>query len=153
MQGKLTGLTARDKALLVARYRVPQPRVALGPRLVDLAHAALDVSDGLVADLGHICATSKLAATIDEAAVPLSPAARKALSRDPTLIDRVLGGGDDYEILFTAPAAAASVLAGLAESVKVPITRIGQMAKGEGVQVRGADGTLRRLETGGWTHF
>jgi thiamine-monophosphate kinase len=152
-QGKLTGLSARDKALLVARYRVPQPRVTLGPRLIDLATAALDVSDGLVADLGHICETSKLSATVEEAAVPLSPAARKALSREPALIERILTGGDDYEILFTAPAAAAPVLANLAETVKVPLTRIGRMAPGAGVQVQFRDGSVRHLEAGGWTHF
>jgi thiamine-monophosphate kinase len=152
-QGTLTGLAARDKALLVARYRVPQPRVTLGPRLVDLATAALDVSDGVIADLGHICETSKLGAVVEEAALPLSAAARKALTRDPALIEKILTGGDDYEILFTAQAAAAPVLANLAETVKVPLTRIGRMEKGEGVRVQARDGTLRRLEKGGWAHF
>jgi thiamine-monophosphate kinase len=152
-QGKLAHLSDSERAALIDRYRLPRPRVTLGPKLIGLATAALDVSDGVVADLGHICETSHLAATIDEASLPLSPASRAALAAAPDLIDRILGGGDDYEILFTAPPEAAAKLAALAGTTGLAVTRIGRMAAGEGVQIRAADGRLRRLAKGGWAHF
>jgi thiamine-monophosphate kinase len=150
---KLAHLSEKDRASLIARYRLPLPRVTLGPQLVGLATAALDVSDGVVADLGHICETSHLAATIEEGSVPLSDAARAALAHNPDLIDRILGGGDDYEILFTAPPEAGPNLAGLAGKSGIALTRIGRMAAGEGVQIRAENGRLRRLAAGGWSHF
>lgn len=152
-QGTLAHLSDADRAALTDRYRLPRPRVTLGPKLIGLATAALDVSDGVVADLGHICETSHLAAIVEETNVPLSAAARAALEHAPDLIDRVLGGGDDYEILFTAPPCLAADLAALAGATGLPLTRIGRMAAGEGVQIRAAGGRLRRLARGGWAHF
>jgi thiamine-monophosphate kinase len=152
-QGKLAHLSENDRASLIARYRLPLPRVTLGPKLVGLATASLDVSDGVVADLGHICETSHLAATIEEVSLPFSDAARAALAHAPDLIDRTLGGGDDYEILFTAPPQVAPKLADLAGKAGIPLTRIGRMAAGEGVQIRAGNGRLRRLTAGGWSHF
>jgi thiamine-monophosphate kinase len=152
-QGKFAHLSEKHRASLIARYRLPLPRVTLGPKLVGLATAALDVSDGVVADLGHICETSHLAATIEEGIMPLSDAARAALAHTPDLIDRILGGGDDYEILFTAPPQAGPRLADLAGQSSISLTRIGQMAAGEGVQIRAENGRLRRLASGGWSHF
>jgi thiamine-monophosphate kinase len=152
-QGKLAHLAEKDRTSLIARYRLPLPRVPLGPNLVGLASASLDVSDGVVADLGHICETSHLAATIEEASLPLSDAARAALDHAPELIDRILGGGDDYEILFTAAPQAGPTLADLAAKSGIPLTRIGRMAAGEGVQIRAQNGRLRRLTAGGWSHF
>lgn len=152
-QGKLSHLSESDRASLIARYRLPLPRVMLGPKLVGLATASLDVSDGVVADLGHICETSHLAATIEEASVPLSGAARTAIAHAPDLIDRILAGGDDYEILFTAPPQARPKLADLAGNLGLSLTRIGRMAAGEGVQIRAENGHLRRLAAGGWSHF
>lgn len=152
-QGKLAHLADTDRASLIARYRLPLPRVRLGPKLVGLATASLDVSDGVVADLGHICAMSHLAATIEEASVPLSDAGRAALAHAPDLIDGILGGGDDYEILFTAPPQAGPQLANVAGTSGVPLTKIGRMTAGEGVQIRAENGRFRRLAMGGWSHF
>lgn len=152
-RGALTGGDARAREFLADRYRLPRPRVALGPRLVGLAHAALDVSDGLVADLAHICETSNVAAAVEEARVPLSAAASAALAAEGDLIDRVLGGGDDYEILFTAPPAADNTIAALAHELALPLTRIGAIEAGRGVRVMRADGTARPLEHRGWQHF
>lgn len=152
-RGRLRFLKPRQRDALIGRYRLPQPRVALGPHLLGVASASIDVSDGLVADLGHLCETSKLAGVIEEARVPLSPPARAALARRPQLIAQVLTGGDDYEILFTAPAAAANTLERLAGELKVPITRIGRMTAGKGVTVLDAEGRARKLARPGWTHF
>ena len=102
-KGQLSNIDDLAARFLVDRYRLPQPRVAVGPRLIGAATAALDVSDGLVADLRHLCETSGLDAVVDEADVPLSEAARAALHVKPSVMDAILTGGDDYEIAFAAP--------------------------------------------------
>ncbi len=152
-RGELGFLKSRARDYLVERYRLPQPRVAVGPQLLGVANAAIDISDGLVADLGHICETSKLAAVIEEALLPLSAAAKAVLAERPELIASVLTGGDDYEILFTAPAAAAKAVDDLAGAARLPITRIGRMETGRGVTVLEATGRRRKLAQSGWTHF
>ncbi len=149
---KLRTLKPTARAFLEGRYRLPQPRVAVGPRLLGVATAALDVSDGLVADLGHLAANSKLGAVIEQKLVPLSPATAAAVAKQPALMERVLTGGDDYEILFTAPASADKLLGTLSRETGVPITRIGRMEPGKGVRVIDTSGRPRRLAAGGWTH-
>lgn len=91
-----------DLDFLAGRYRLPLPRLALGQRLRGLVHATMDISDGLVGDLQHICETSHVGAQIAVDRVPLSNPARAALANGPGLIETVLGGDDDYELLFTA---------------------------------------------------
>ena len=152
LRGGLAGLTDVQKDALIERYRLPQPRVACGPRLVGLAHSAIDVSDGLIADLGHIADVSGVAAVVEAASVPLSTAGAAALELDPSLRDAVLGGGDDYELLFTAPAAAAARLASLSAELGLPITAIGHIESGRGVRVRDAAGADIALGVTGFTH-
>ena len=96
------GLDPTQSAAVIERYRRPVPRLALGQGLVGVAHACADVSDGLIADLAHICRASGVTATIDAARVPLSPAGRTVVAADPALLPALLGGGDDYELVFTA---------------------------------------------------
>ncbi len=153
----LRGQVADDAAgHLAGRYRLPRPRLALGQALVGLARAAMDVSDGLVQDLGHLCraAAPPCAAVIEAASVPLSPAARAALAADPGLLAAVLGGGDDYELLFAASPADAAEVVARAAGARAPVTRIGRFLAGPpGVQVIGADGVPLALARGGWSHF
>ncbi len=155
LQGKLAALGAAERRHLIDRYRLPRPRAALGPLLAEggLAHAAIDVSDGLVADLGHVCAASGLGAEIETVRLPLSAAAAAALDADPELIRRVLGGGDDYEILFTAPPALLGAIAGLARRLDLPLTVIGRMTGGSGVRIVVPDGGDLVLDTPGFRHF
>jgi thiamine-monophosphate kinase len=157
LRGELTGLDANDADFLVDRYRLPRPRVALGPRLVGLASAALDISDGLLADLQHICQVSELAAVVEATRVPLSSAVRAALATNAGSITTVLTGGDDYEILFTAPAAAVNELAELSQALDVPITAIGRMVPPFGgkteVTVLNEFGKPLAVDRMGWTHF
>ncbi len=107
LRGAYPGLAPEHRAALIDRYRLPEPRVELGPRLSGVAHAMIDVSDGLLADLGHICETSHVAAIVEQALLPLSPAARLVVEAEPAIRPRLAAGGDDYELLFTAPAEAA----------------------------------------------
>ncbi|MBI4183767.1 MAG: thiamine-phosphate kinase [Proteobacteria bacterium] len=136
-----------------ARYRRPEPRLALGRRLVGLAHAAIDVSDGLVADLGHVCEVSGVGAVIEAERIPLSAAGRAALAADPGLLAALITGGDDYELVFTVAPEAAARVAGLAVELDLALTGIGRIEAGAGVRVVGADGRELALAATGWRHF
>jgi len=158
LRNALPDVGAVAATFLVERYRVPRPRVALGPRLVGLANAAIDISDGLVADLRHVCEVSELAAVVEASRVPLSAAACGVLAARPGYLAAVLTGGDDYEILFTAPPAAAEDLGRLSRTLDVPITPIGRMktpssATEDRVTVLDGNGRAMVLGRGGWAHF
>jgi thiamine-monophosphate kinase len=139
---------------LAGRYRLPRPRVALGQELAGLATAAMDVSDGLVQDLGHLCRAAGCGAKLEAAAVPLSGPAAALLKDRPGLLPRILTGGDDYELLFAArPEAAPDILA-RAAAAGVAATRIGRFVAGKpAVTVQDASGAAMTLERGGWSHF
>jgi thiamine-monophosphate kinase len=147
------GLGPAYAKALIARFQLPEPRVALGPRLAGIAHAMGDVSDGLVADLGHICAASRVAATIEMAAVPLSLAAKTILAEGWVAPAALATGGDDYELLFAAPPEASAAIEGLAAELAVPITPIGIIEDGSGVRLLDAGGAEIPLAAAGWTHF
>lgn len=155
--GSLAVEEAEDRDFLVDRFRRPQPRVSLGPKLVGIASAAADVSDGLVADLGHICRASKLNAEINMEDVPLSHAARRAVTDRQSLHLNLLSGGDDYEIVFTAPLTALDQLKQVARETGVAITRIGRMAIRDSaappVIVLDASGAQLEVRDGGYRHF
>jgi thiamine-monophosphate kinase len=126
------------REVLRQRLARPTPRVALGRALVGLAHAAVDVSDGLLADLGHVCARSGVGAQLDAAALPLSDALRRVVADDDAR-QCVLRGGDDYELCFTAAPARRDALAALAVRLHLPLTRIGTIIAGQGVACAGDD--------------
>jgi thiamine-monophosphate kinase len=151
LQGELPADAAGH---LADRYRLPKPRLALGQALAGLATAAMDVSDGLVQDLGHLCRAAGCGAELQAAAVPLSPAAGALVARDPALLPRLLTGGDDYELLFAAPSAVAPDIQARAASCGVAVSRIGHFVPGEAlVTVADATGAPMRLGAGGWSHF
>lgn len=149
--GRLDGLDGPSRDYLIGRYRVPEPRLALGHALVGLARSCMDVSDGLIGDLGHICACSGVAARLTAAKVPLSDPARKVLAREPGRLAEILTGGDDYELLFTAPPGARGSIARAAAAVAV--TRIGTIAVGTGVEIEDATTLGLALQNKGFQHF
>jgi thiamine-monophosphate kinase len=143
--GRLTDPTGH----LLSRYRLPRPRV--GMAIAGVASAGMDVSDGLVQDLGHICRVSNVAADIDAARVPLSEAARAA---GPDWLATCLTGGDDYELLLAVPLTREAALQEAARAAGVAVTRIGAFRRGTpGVMVSGTDGKPMSFERGGWSHF
>ena len=146
-------LGARGRDFLVRRYRLPEPRLELGRRLIGAVHAAADISDGLVADLGHICKASHLGATIDASLLPLSRPARTLIGAAPERRHLALTAGDDYELVFAAPAAARRRLLALGKSLGVPVTEIGRLDKGKGVRIRDAAGREIKLDRSGYRHF
>ena len=145
---------ARGAKHLLDRYLHPQPRTALSPALRRCASAAIDISDGLVGDIGHICEVSGVGAELESNLVPLSPAARAALAAEPGLLSVVLNGGDDYEIAATVPESSAVAFAREAERAGVPVTRIGRIVRGKGPPaVKDVAGNVVRLTTRSHTHF
>jgi thiamine-monophosphate kinase len=143
--GKLSDPTG----FLLDRYRLPQPRV--GFAITGIARAGIDVSDGLVQDLGHICRASAVAAELEVEAVPLSDAARLA---GPDWRTTCLTGGDDYELLLAVPPDRSQALRDAAARSGIPVTRIGHFHSGPPeVMVRQASGEPLALTKGGWSHF
>ena len=153
IRGELPGLSAGDRAFLADRYRLPRPRLALGQRLVGIAKAMMDISDGLVADLGHICEVSGVGAVVEAARLPLSPAARAAIAAEPVLLTAALAAGDDYELLFTAPPDAEKRVTALSSELGVPVTPVGRIEPGAGVRVLDAKGAAIPLTGAGYRHF
>jgi thiamine-monophosphate kinase len=138
-------------AHLLSRLDRPQPRVAAGLALRGLATAAIDVSDGLAADLAHILEASGVGAELWDAALPVSPALAAHLGRDQAL-ERVLGGGDDYELCFTAPPGARETIGAAFAALGLPLVRIGRMVAGPGLRRLGARGERLPLPPG-YRHF
>ena len=152
----LTGKAALDPAnakFVLDRYRLPQPRTSIGPYLAGLASAAIDVSDGLIADLGHICETSSVAATILADTVPLSPAGRAAIDAGQLTVSEAMSGGDDYELLFCAPPETRDALSRLSATLDVAITEIGEITAGTGVELIDGNGEAVVIDRPGHTHF
>jgi thiamine-monophosphate kinase len=152
LQGQIE-LPAADASFLARRYRLPDPRTALAPALCAHASAALDISDGLAADFGHLCRASGVAGSITFARLPLSPAAANALRSRPDLRTAIVSGGDDYEILLTAPPTETMALLACGARVGVELSEIGTIAAGEGIAVvLDLDGAPMKLAQTGWTH-
>ena len=116
------------------RYLLPQPRNALAEAVQRSAAAAMDISDGLAGDLGKLCRASKVAAEIDAARVPLSDATRAAVAAEPALMETVLTGGDDYEIILTLASEKLAAFRAAADAADVPVTEIGRIEAGEGAR-------------------
>ena len=147
----LQGRAQDPTGFLADRYRLPQPRLALGAGLHGIATAAIDVSDGLLQDCGHLCRESGVSAVIEAASVPLSAAAR-ALGAD--WLETCLSGGDDYELLLAVPEVRAPALLALSAQAGVPVTRIGALHAGAPeVRVVGAGGAALRFGKAGWSHL
>ena len=139
-------------AFLQRRYRLPQPRTTLGPKLVGIVNAAADVSDGLLADAGHIADASHLAVHIERERVPLSSAARGVLAAKPQFWANVLGGGDDYELVMAVPPRKRAALHAVAAAAGVKVTLIGRFARGKGTHLTIGGREVRALRKG-YVHF
>ncbi len=154
LQNKTPGLTGEQRNFLTGRYLKPRPRVDLGLRLFGLASAATDISDGLVADLGHICSASGVAAVVEWGRVPLSDPVGHILAGSPEEIPTVMAGGDDYELLFTVPEDKTKNIRSLSKDLGIPLTPLGEIIVGGGaVRVLGGDGGEIPMARGGYVHF
>jgi thiamine-monophosphate kinase len=145
-------LAEDDYREAVMRLYEPSPRVSLGQALRGLATAAIDVSDGLLADLTHICRLSGVGAMVELANVPVSDIGAKHIGSDAGR-NAIVAGGDDYELCFTAHPNSRESIQDLANILGIPITRIGQVKRGKGVSLLGADGKAVKIDGRGYDHF
>jgi thiamine-monophosphate kinase len=145
---------AAAQQALVARYRVPQPRVALASAVRDHASAAMDVSDGLAGDLAKLCKASGVSAQIELERVPLSPEARAQLAAGAATIEALISGGDDYEILCTVPEGRLAAFVAAAKPAGIAVTAIGVIRAGTAPpRFVGPDGHEVTLKRGSFSHF
>ncbi|MEQ8232589.1 MAG: thiamine-phosphate kinase [Gammaproteobacteria bacterium] len=152
LDAAVTGRANDDVTALRARYFRPAARVALGRALAPLAHAAIDVSDGLLADLGHLAQASNVAITVRLDQLPLSAALVRHCAREQAL-EYAASGGDDYELALCVPRSACAAARAAAARLGVPLTAIGEVTAGRGVRCLDADGAERRFAAGGYRHF
>lgn len=154
--GGATAPADADAAFLQQRLQQPWPRLAAGPALRPLASAGIDVSDGLIADLGHICRASGVGAIVEEGRLPLSAAARAtAGAAGLNMLEAALYGGDDYELCVTVPPAAlAAAQRAVAASEFLGLTPIGRIVAEPGIRLQGVDGALHAPHAQvGYRHF
>ncbi len=147
-------LTAEAQVFLRERYLLPQPRLELRAALLASAHAAMDISDGLAGDLAKMLRASGLTAEIDTAGVPLSAAAQLASRQNPQLLETILTGGDDYEILAAVPPDRAADFEKAAADAGIPVRRIGVATRGTTAPLfRGPAGEALTLKALSYSHF
>jgi len=142
------GFDASDP--LIRRFRRPEARLPLGQRLRSVASAAIDLSDGLFADVGKLAEASGVGVTLDIDRLPLSAALRAAFPDDAVRF--ALAGGDDYELAFAVPSESETAIAGLGETLGVSVTAIGSFSAGDGIECRSAGQTVE-FDMSGFDHF
>jgi thiamine-monophosphate kinase len=148
------GLGRNHQDHLKSRYLLPQPRNALIDTLRAHATAAMDVSDGLAGDLAKLCRASGVAAEVDVWRVPLSDAVRVARNMEPALVETILTGGDDYEVLATIPADVVPAFFNAAVTADVKVTEIGRIAAGDGTaRFVSEHGEVLRFARPSFSHF
>lgn len=138
---------------LISRLEVPSPRIDLGQQLSGLASAMADVSDGLMADLGHIAAASGVGMEISGAFVPLSSNGKKFVKGSKGGLQMLVSGGDDYELIFTAPGENHKTLMNLSEISGIAITAIGRVCSKTSVELLDSEGEKIQLPEKGFKHF
>ncbi|MFM2435597.1 MAG: hypothetical protein RL063_1578 [Pseudomonadota bacterium] len=153
LQGQLV-LPEAILATCATALHTPQPRVKLGLALRDIAHSAIDISDGLLADLGHILAASTLGANLQLSAIPHTQSDVFVTDlHDAQQLKIVLAGGDDYELCFTAAATKRAEILQLSTQLNLPITLIGEVSAATGIVVHGMHHEIVELKETGFDHF
>lgn len=142
-----------DDQYLINRYLTPQPRISLGISLRNIANSAMDISDGLVQDLGHICTASNVGAVIYSNLLPLPVGRGATYMLRVRAMEAALSGGDDYELLFTAPPDKKTAIEQLAKKLSLPLTCIGKITAGNSVQVLDENDKEIVLNKKGFSHF
>ncbi len=153
LKGEGSGLTPEEQHFLIRRFQIPEPRARLGPVLIGLASASLDVSDGLLADLGHIADASRVRIEILARKLPLSSAAQRLWPNARESVVRAAGAGDDYEIAFTAPPEHRSDIMQRATAAKTTVSEIGRVLSGKGIALLDSEGKEISVKHAGYTHF
>ncbi|MFV9870572.1 MAG: thiamine-phosphate kinase [Anaplasma ovis] len=146
------GLIEGEYLTLKYRYDLPEPRITLGSKICSIASACIDISDGLVQDIGHICRLSNVGARVHLDQIPISDEARDVLRHNPELIERICSGGDDYELAFTSAAENHTQIMLIAADLGVKVTKVGTIVAQPGVRVYDSKGSIIRLTHHGYRH-
>lgn len=141
-----------EQSLWMQRFLKPEPRIELGQQLVGLASAAIDISDGLLADLGHLVKASGCGATLDLEAIPLIDGLASFYGEAEAL-QRAVCGGDEYELCFTSPPGRAAELGQLEQSLGLDLTRIGRLVAGDTIRCRLRGANWQPEGVSGYEHF
>ncbi len=137
---------------LAARYHHPEPRLALGQMLRGIATSAIDISDGLLADVAQLCSASNCGASIERDSIPLPAELQQCMQQDESAWSFALSGGDDYELCFTASVAQRATIKVIAQKLKLTLTHIGTIVKGSGLRLRDAQGAAIPIRHMGYEH-
>ena len=143
---------SKENSYCISRYRIPRPRIELGLALGGMASAAMDISDGLFQDLSHLCGASNVGASVQANKIPLSKEVSTFVNENKFSIEHVITGGDDYELIFTAPVTKEKSIFNLARVTKTRITRIGTVQSGRGVFIFDKRGNIIPVSKGGYSH-
>ncbi len=156
LQALKNGLPSVDPAArdaLIRRYYVPQPRNRIALALRDLATSAIDISDGLAADLGHICTASGVGAQVSASKIPVSDHVLSLLNTNAVHLETLLSGGDDYELMFTANSEKYSKISLLSKSFNLKVSKIGTLTANPEIGFIDQDGASMKLSSNGFRHF
>jgi thiamine-monophosphate kinase len=151
--GKQWKLNEAQRQHLVSRYLLPQPRNALAETVRSHASAAMDISDGLVGDFAKLCRASGVGADIEVKRVPLSDAAKAVIAADSPMLESVLTGGDDYEIICSVPKARCASFGAAAKAANIAVAEIGEIKTGDGARFLAADGQALAFKRTSYSHF
>lgn len=138
---------------LIKRYHLPEPRIRLGQALSEIATSMMDISDGLLGDISHICRHSKVGAEIETKKIPVSFALGNLLATKADYSSLIWSGGDDYELLFTTSPDNDQVIEKLSEQLAIKLTKIGKITKSQNVILLDDEGTEIKYEKRGFSHF
>lgn len=143
---------AEEQQYFLTRFYQPAARLSLGQRLLGIASAAIDISDGLLADLGHIVTASKVGATVYSRRLPISPVMTASVESRQALM-YALTGGDDYELCFTVPPSKVAMVNTIAEQLNIPLTHIGEITEGDKITCLDHNNKAIDLNSAGYQHF
>ena len=153
LKGALTTIDAAARHALVRRYHVPQPRNRIAPTLRHVATSAIDISDGLAADLGHICTASGVGAKVSASKIPVSDHVLSLLNTSAITFETILSGGDDYELMFTANPDKHKKINILSKDLNLKISKIGRLTADLEVGFINQDGRMLTFSSNGFRHF
>lgn len=148
---KLTDKT--QESYLTGRYHLPEPRLKLGRALRDTANAGIDISDGLLGDLQHVCVCSRVGAVIQKESIPVSGASKQVIDKQKKYWSSILSGGDDYELLFTAAQKDEKKIQKISESIGLRITKIGEVTSDKTLKLVDAKGKTFSFSDLGYRHY
>ena len=153
LREKVLAFRGLDVNHLTTRYFLPEPRISLGQYLRGKVNAVADISDGLVADLGHICRASSVGAKIDLRLIPLSKSLSIATKADKSIIRQAATAGDDYELLICVDPSLTRDVYEFAEKASIRISKIGEVDSSKDVKIVDLDNKIVELDSEGFTHF